>query len=69
MNKSNMSALIGPNIMRRLAPSPLLMLKDVRDANVICQLLYDSYAEIFAHVFFLFFLVGGLLLTSCPNSD
>jgi len=50
MNKSNMSALIGPNIMRRLAPSPLSMLKDVRDANVVCLLLYDHYNEIFANV-------------------
>lgn len=56
MNKSNMSALIGPNIMRRLAPSPLSMLKDVRDSNVICTLLFDQYATIFAHVLYSYFL-------------
>lgn len=65
MNKSNMSALIGPNIMRRLSPSPLSMLKDVRDSNVICTLLYDHYAEIFAHVY----LLDSMLFCICRTDS
>lgn len=79
MTKSNMSALIGPNIMRRLSPSPMSMLKDVRDSNTICLLLFDHYEEIFAkarlvflkHFFLIssrFSMKGRILLPSNPST-
>lgn len=58
MSKSNMAAILGPNLMRRKAPSPMSMLKDVRDASAVAVLLFDEYEAIFADVPF--------LLSCCP---